>query len=122
VVNGDDDDVLDWPGDGQRILFGRRANSAPCVTIEDHGLSIRFGDQQEFLHWEEVSEELRLPHLRGDVAAALGAMLAVESSLTSTLSLATVLEEITPALREFRMLPHRLQRVAERQGRTFWND
>ena len=126
VLNQDDEDVRDWPTQAARIPFGvNEVRDAGGAWTNAEGIRLVSGAYEWKVLWSDIAEPLRHQHLRSNAAAAWAAMLAVESieaGQDANHFDATRVMRSAGGLHEFQMLPHRLQRVVERDGRTFWND
>ncbi|HXY33450.1 MAG TPA: UDP-N-acetylmuramoyl-L-alanine--D-glutamate ligase [Planctomycetaceae bacterium] len=111
VVNLDDADVRAWPTFGRRLGFGCR--DAGCDGIFERGPEhvLRLdGSQRRFPMREWISLPGR--HNLSNAMAAACAAVAAGSDL----------EAVRRGLKSYRSLPHRLEFVAEVQGRRFYND
>lgn len=114
ILNADDADVSAWPTRGRRLLFGAQPpddDRAEGVFALGNECLIRFdGDSRRI----PLLEGFHLPgeHMRRAALAAACAALAAGIGP----------EAIDAGLRAFRGLPHRLQFVAERDGRRFCDD
>ncbi|MEX0717269.1 MAG: UDP-N-acetylmuramoyl-L-alanine--D-glutamate ligase [Planctomycetaceae bacterium] len=114
VLNADDADVAMWPAPGRRLFFG-------AESIEDVRMEGVFGLGDECLIRLDGQEQrrplldgFRLPgeHMRANALAAACAALAAGIEPAA----------IDAGLRAFRGLPHRLEFIAERDGRRFFDD
>ena len=111
VLNADDPEVKSWPIRGRRLLFGFQDHGAEGVFLRGKAAVWRFGSiEQEF----PIGEWLKLPG-RHNLANALAAAAAA-------LSAKATFEQVRSGLANCEPLPHRLQFVAEVQGRRFYND
>jgi UDP-N-acetylmuramoylalanine--D-glutamate ligase len=111
VLNGDDADVATWPVHGRRLVFGESsALPIDVVTEETHVRGVL--DHATF-HLD-LADHPVLPgrHSRSNVAAAALAALAASAKPG----------DIVRGVESYRGLPHRLQFVAEVDGRRFYND
>lgn len=120
VLPADDADVRTWPGAANRLWFGgecatRGSDSCTSGVWLDDGVRRCARVSWSGAEWSlPVGEWVRLPgpHNLRNAAAAVCAALAA----------GVPRERLEPGLRTFGGLSHRLQRVAERAGRTFYND
>lgn len=118
VLNEDDPDVRHWPTLGRIWMFGHEANRTRATRsrIVVVGTDLHINDESAPTSTETISLSGQFPlpgeHNAMNVAAAIGA---VREAGVNT-------EQITPALRTFQGLPHRLEHVATVDGRTFFND
>lgn len=109
VLNADDADVREWPARGSRLTFGAAEhNDARCV---DHEVLLQTPAGTVRLPLRE-HPALRGAHQRRNVAAAALAAMAAGAAW----------DRLPVAIETFRGLPHRLECVAERHGRWFYND
>jgi UDP-N-acetylmuramoylalanine--D-glutamate ligase len=111
VMNGDDTDVASWPVHGRRLVFGESsALPIEAVTEETHVRGVL--DHATF-HLDLADHQV-LPgrHNRSNVAAAALAALAAGARPG----------DIVQGVDNYRGLPHRLQFIAEKDGRRFYND
>lgn len=118
VLNADDADVREWSTPAERLCFGWHDAGQPGVfALDSKNASTRrralvrtSSDTVEF----PLGEWLTLPgsHNFENAMAAACASLAIGATLN----------ELETGLRGFSGLPHRLEFVAERAGRTFYND
>ncbi|MEX2583944.1 MAG: UDP-N-acetylmuramoyl-L-alanine--D-glutamate ligase [Gemmatimonadota bacterium] len=117
VLNGEDDEVLNLPGDaaGQRFLF--RVESQPKAGERggflsgDGWLTLRLEDREERVI---AASELRIlgPHnVANSLAAAISARL-----------VGAAREGVAEGLRSFHPMDHRLEPVTERSGVLWVND
>lgn len=111
VLNGDDPEVRQWRGRGRRVLFGAQRTSDCDVFLEDGEIRHRI-DQSEKAVCTAGSVALPGRHNLANALAACGAALC--NGVTET--------DISDVLRTFKGVPHRLERVAEIQGVTYYND
>lgn len=109
VLNGDDDDVRQWPVRGRVELFGSRGRGSSTLTP-----SSAPGERGEPDGLSQLLDLMPLPgaHNRMNAWAAILAARAAGVSDTA----------IRQGIRTFRGLPHRLEFVAEIAGRRFFND
>jgi UDP-N-acetylmuramoylalanine--D-glutamate ligase len=111
VLNGDDHEVSSWPVHGRRLVFGESsALPIDAVTEETHVRGVL--DHAAF-HLD-LADHPVLPgrHNRSNVAAAALASLAAGARPG----------DIIQGVESYPGLPHRLQFVAEVDGRRFYND
>lgn len=115
VLNAEDTDVSSWSVRGERLLFG----------IGDCAHTVQFGvfsglDRRARVHFQNRDDELplcawlKLPG-RHNLANALAACCA---ALRAGASIDAIREGIT----NYQPLPHRLQWIADVDGRSFYND
>ena len=118
VLNGDDADVRQWPTRGWRWYFGGCDSESPsamrsiaAVGVDSCDATHRRSDEVEVF---PLKEWLTLPgeHNLQNATAATAAALAIGVSIA----------DVQLGLERFQSLPHRLQFVAEVQGRRFYND
>lgn len=112
VLNQDDQDVSCWPTAGRRLCFGLSDSGAEGLfAISAEQSLFRFEGQERLV---PVQQWLNLPGIH-NVQNALGATCA---------ALATGIAEaaVESGLRGYRALPHRLELVADVDGRKFYND
>lgn len=112
VLNRDDADVCTWPTNGRRLDFGLTAPTNELGMIVDEG-EVRYRDEHRAFHFP-LRDWVTLPgvhNFQNALAAACG-----------TLAVGIPLDAVERGLRGYQPLPHRLQFVAEIQGRRFYND
>ncbi len=113
VLNADDSDVRDWDTSGNRYYFGLQDSGEAGVTFcGDGNARIRLPGHQDELF--PLSDWLKLPgsHNRANALAATCA----------ALRLGAPLDAVRRGIEGYRPLPHRLQWVADVDGRSFYND
>ncbi len=111
VLNGDDPEVRQWAGDGSRIVFSTKRRSGCDVFLDDGEIRHRVGNSEKTVC---PSTEVALPG-RHNLANALAACGAALCNGVCEADIATV-------LRSFSGVPHRLERVADIGGVTYYND
>lgn len=115
ILNADDADVSSWAVNGERFLFGIKDCTAPDQFGVFSGLDRRarghFQDRDLEL---PLCDWLKLPG-RHNLANALAASCA---ALRAGASLDAVREGVV----HYQPLPHRLQWIADIDGRSFYND
>lgn len=111
VLNGDDPEVRQWSGRGRRVVFGTQRTSNCDVYIDDRHIRHRIGGFEKTVC---PACEVALPgkHNLSNALAASGA--ALSRGVTEA--------DIAAVLRTFKGVPHRLERVAEIRGVTYYND
>jgi UDP-N-acetylmuramoylalanine--D-glutamate ligase len=112
VLNCDDTEVAAWSTQGERLGFGFRDTGLKGVFDVGDGLArVRFEDREETL---PISDWLKLPgqHNRSNAMAAICA----------SLKFGATADAVQLGLESYRPLPHRLQWVADVDGRSFFND
>jgi len=114
VLNGDDPDSSLWPTDARVIWFGREIwRDRPGIHFTADEITVRSPIGGWKIHEIDLAPSLRHEHGFSNVAAALAvAVIGLEIPVPC---LADVLKNYVP-------LPHRLEQVAEVQGRIFIND
>lgn len=111
VLNQDDPDVAAWPTHAARLSFGENDRGSDGVFLRgDHAVARRHGREETF----PILEWLRLPG-RHNVQNALAATCAA-------LAAGAGLPAVKAGIEGYEPLPHRLQLVAEVDGRRFYND
>ena len=114
VLNDLDSDVSGWPVHGQRFGFGIDQGTGQGVFLfgKDHQeAAVRMGDLVAEIplgHWINTAGH----HDRLNAAAATAAALLAGAGI----------DDVRHGLQGFAGLPHRLQLVAQRDGRSFYND
>ncbi|MBS0204220.1 MAG: UDP-N-acetylmuramoyl-L-alanine--D-glutamate ligase [Planctomycetes bacterium] len=112
VLNADDPEVHDWPGQGQRFSFSLQDTRLPgAFATTDRQAILRLPTGSQTL---PLSYWLRLPG-RHNLSNALAAVCAAAQFGVNA-------EAIQRGLEEYQPLPHRLQWIADVQGRSFYND
>lgn len=114
VLNADDPDVRDWPSRGRRRYFGTYGDDRDDekgVFRTQEGIIVRAADGRRDL---PLDQWLPLPggHNLQNAMAAAAAALAIGVSIL----------DVGAGLENYQPLPHRLQFVAEIDGRRFYND
>lgn len=113
VLNQADADVALWPTAARTVWSGLRdLGREGAFAIDGQRTRFRFDGQVRDV---PLQSWLPLPgqhNLQNALAAAASVVVGLGSEPAS----------LQPALTEFVALPHRLQRVAERDGRVFYND
>ena len=112
ILNADDADVCDWPSPGQRLHFG----------LQDTGRNGAFATPDQLAVIRQLPHSrslplrdwLRLPG-RHNLSNALAATIAATQFGVSD-------DAIQRGLTEYQPLPHRLQWIADVEGRSFYND
>jgi UDP-N-acetylmuramoylalanine--D-glutamate ligase len=118
ILNAGDADVRQWPTCGQRWCFGGPDTENPsamrCITAVGANSCNATHRRRDNVSAFPLEEWLTLPgeHNLQNATAATAAALAVGVSIN----------DVRAGLERFQALPHRLQFVAEVQGRKFYND
>ncbi|WP_437231144.1 UDP-N-acetylmuramoyl-L-alanine--D-glutamate ligase [Planctomicrobium sp. SH661] len=114
VLNADDADSSLWPTDAKVIWFGHEVwRDRPGVHLSNAGIAVRTTTGGWLVEAADLAPSLQTPHGLCNVAAALA---------TVVVGLEIPIHNIATVLQNFRTLPHRLELVAEIDGRTFIND
>jgi UDP-N-acetylmuramoylalanine--D-glutamate ligase len=111
VLNQDDDDVNRWPVYGRTLWFGSDDQGREGIFAFGDSCMMRFEGTESLL---SLPCWLKLPgrhNLQNAMAAACAA-----------LALEVPVDAVQQGLENFTPLPHRLQFVAEVEGRRFYND
>ena len=111
VLNGDDPEIRQWSGGGRRIVFSTKRTLGCDVYLDDGDLKHRVGHSEKTVC---PADALALPG-RHNLANAMAACGAALYNGVPEADIATV-------LRTFNGMPHRLERVAEIGGVTYYND
>ncbi len=110
VLNADDPDVAQWPSTARRYFFGTSAHCASRVIGNELLIATSSGDSIRL----DLAEHLKAPGAHNRMNAAAACAAAVMAGATR--------EQLISGIRNFEPLAHRLQLVAERAGRAFYND
>lgn len=112
ILNGDDPDVRNWPSQSRRLHVGLEAAPTEGLTVDDQGQAVLRLDGHETRF--PLSKWLRLPgrHNQANALAAIGAAWQFGADA----------ESIQQGIEQYQPLPHRLQWIAEIEGRSFYND
>lgn len=112
VLNGDDPDVREWTSPGRRLLFGLTdpGTDGAFATAEGDTIVRSNGKEQSLA----LKQWLKLPG-RHNLANALAATCA-------TLQFGANSDVVRRGIEQYQPLPHRLQWVADVNGRKFYND
>lgn len=113
VLNADDADVSSWPTNGRQLLFGHKVRDAAGLYAA--GRDCVYRPHGSLPEWRlPLQSWLRLPgsHNLENAMAAACAALALGASASS----------VQQGIEGFQSLPHRLEFVAEVDGRRFYND
>lgn len=113
VLNADDSDVREWKTSGSRYYFGLQDRGDAGVSLCGDGNGrVRLAGHVDELF--PLSDWLKLPgrHNRANALAATCAALRMDASLNA----------VRRGLENYKPLPHRLQWVADIDGRSFYND
>ena len=113
VINADDKDVCGWGGAGKRLVFGLQDLGENGVFASGRAgdAIVRMPGRHQTL---PISQWLKLPG-RHNLSNSLAATCVA-------LQLGATEEAIHQGLEQYRPLPHRLQWVADVNGRSFYND
>lgn len=112
VLNADDADVRSWTSAGECLFFGLEDKENDGVFSHPSGdVVVRYHGTEETL---PLQNWLRLPgqHNLANASAAVCAALRCRATK----------ESIQSGLEQYKPLPHRLEWVADVQGRSFYND
>lgn len=111
ILNADDPDVRNWPSAGQRMEFGFTDTGADGVFAVEDQVLVR---QSSRVYGLPLQDWLRLPG-RHNLANALAATCAA-------IQMGADERAIQRGVQNYQPLPHRLQWVAEIDGRSYYND
>lgn len=112
VLNADDADVREWTGAGERLFFGSHDDGSEGVFGCPSGDAVvRYHGTDVLL---PVRNWLRLPGQHNLANASAAACAALRCGATY--------DGIQAGLEQYKPLPHRLQWVADVDGRSFYND
>lgn len=111
VLNADDADVRQWPTQGKRLEFGLDQLGTQGAFFQHGTALVRLEGSEK--KWP-LGDWLKLPG-RHNIANALAAM-------TAAVSVGAEQEDVRAGLENYQALPHRLQFIAEVNGRRFYND
>jgi len=111
ILNSDDPNVLTSSVNGEQLEFGIHDRGHTGVFGDNGNARLRIDKQNELL---PLSDWLKLPG-RHNFSNALAAICAA-------IRLGVTLEDLRGGIENYNPLPHRLQFVAEIQGRKFYND
>lgn len=111
VLSAEDAELTEWPGSARRLWFGTSDVGEDGVAVTETEMIFRRGGDEDVLR---PPARFQLPgrHNRRNLAAAACAAWATGIDPP----------EIRAAADQFRSLPHRLEFVAEVNGRCFYND
>ena len=118
ILNGGDADVRQWPTRGQRWYFGdcglENSPAMRCISAVSVNSCDATHRRRDDVDVFPLEEWLTLPgeHNLQNATAATAAAFAVGVSI----------RDVQAGLERYQALPHRLQFVAEVQGRKFYND
>jgi len=111
ILNQDDEGVAGWSTYGKRLWFGTADLGRPGVFAVSDGMLFRDEDQERTF---PLADWLQLPgkhNLQNAMAAACAVM-----------AIGVPESAVKEGLATFAPLPHRLEQVAEINGRRFFND
>ncbi len=114
VLNFDDADVSRWPTEANRIGFGENDPGGAgvfAVSESSTDWQVRIGAVEETI---PLGDWLKVPGRHNQINAA--------GAVAAALSAGAPLKAARNALESFAGLPHRLQWVAEWEGRRFYDD
>ena len=111
VLNGDDADVRQWPVRGKRLEFGLNPTGARGVCFDGKSAILNICSEVE--RWP-LTDWLKLPG-QHNIANALAA-------IAASVSIGADVASVQTGIEKYKALPHRLQLVAEVNGRRFYND
>lgn len=111
VLNADDPDVRDWNSTSRRFTFGTQDDGNSGVSASNGRFLVRANNRTQIV---PLSEWLHLPgehNLHNAMAATC-----------ATMAIGIDQQAVQCGLERFSALPHRLQFIAEADGRRFYND
>lgn len=111
ILNADDADVMQWPTAARRMMVSAQRHDSPGIYRDgDDAVYFDGCAAQRF----PLAQWLPLPgaHNFQNALAAAGCAISLGASLTA----------VEAGLKSFQALPHRLQLVAEIDGRQFYDD
>jgi len=111
VFSQDDDDVSRWPSRAARLWFGMSDRERDGAFEDGEHIIVRMRGGEEIVRCADWSTPPGVHNRRNALAAACAALAAGAD-----------VSAITQGLLSFQPLPHRLQFVAEIDGRSFYND
>jgi UDP-N-acetylmuramoylalanine--D-glutamate ligase len=109
VLNDEDEDVRQWPVRGRAVYFGRRSRGSSTLTPSPSP-----GGRGEPEAIPQLLDLMPLPGAHNRMNAWAAILAARAAGIDDT--------QLPEGLRTFRGLPHRLEFVAEVEGRRFFND
>ena len=112
VLNATDTNVSSWPGSGRRVFFNCCTQQLPAdaAGLAGNSIGVNIDGHRQSVPLDGF--RLRGRHNRENAQAAVAAALIAGVDEAS----------IERGLSQFEPLPHRLQLVAEWEGRSFYND
>ena len=114
VLNADDPGVWTWPTEAARVGFGTTLPDNACgVRIDERFLLVNNKGRTQNINTESFASSLQAPHQRLNCAAAVAAL---------TFGVGIEPERFLTAFEVYQPLRHRLEHVAEIDGRMFLND
>jgi UDP-N-acetylmuramoylalanine--D-glutamate ligase len=111
VLNQDDDDVNHWPVFGRTFWFGSHDQGREGIFLSGNSCLMRLEGTESLI---SLPCWLKLPGLHNLQNAMAAACVA--------LALGVPVDALQQGMEDFTPLPHRLQFVAEVEGRRFYND
>ena len=111
VLNADDSDVANWPVCGQRLLFGESHVGDGIVCAADGSVELKVQGRIERL---DLRSAMKIPGRHNFTNAMAATAVSAVAGATR--------EEVFRGLSKFKGLPHRIEFIAEIEGRRFYND
>jgi len=111
ILNADDPDVSGWNVKGQRLLFGNSRVGEGVFRGSDGLAELHLGENVERI---DLQAALRIPGKHNFTNALAATAVAVGAGINS--------DHLCRGISTFKGLPHRIQFVADVDGRRFYND